>query len=143
MLDLPSFSSFEWDFLFIDTPKGEELILGSYCLNHLNPSIDWRKGVITFNADHNNYHDTSKSSNNEFSSAQPCAALVGDSRTPSLPSFVNIPSTNSPQLLLSSRDELLKENQDVGEDNSVSSLQLFLGNVYLPHASYHDSLENF
>ncbi|MBW0565071.1 hypothetical protein O181_104786, partial [Austropuccinia psidii MF-1] len=43
--------------------------------------------------------------------------------------------------LLSSRDEVFKEIQDVGEDNSVSSLHLFFGNMDLPPSSYHDSLE--
>ncbi|MBW0558092.1 hypothetical protein O181_097807, partial [Austropuccinia psidii MF-1] len=51
MVDLPSFQIFEWNFLVIDTPKGEELILGFDFLNHFNPSIDWRQGLITFNAD--------------------------------------------------------------------------------------------
>ncbi|MBW0549530.1 hypothetical protein O181_089245 [Austropuccinia psidii MF-1] len=43
--------------------------------------------------------------------------------------------------LLSSRDEVFKEIQDVGEDNSVSSLHIFFGNIDLPPSSYHDSLE--
>ncbi|MBW0505610.1 hypothetical protein O181_045325 [Austropuccinia psidii MF-1] len=43
--------------------------------------------------------------------------------------------------LLSSRDEFFKEIQDVGEDNSVSSLHLFFGNIDLPPSPYHDSLE--
>ncbi|MBW0562341.1 hypothetical protein O181_102056 [Austropuccinia psidii MF-1] len=42
---------------------------------------------------------------------------------------------------MSSRDELFKEIQEVGEDNSVSSLCLFFGNMNLPPSSYHDSLE--
>ncbi|MBW0488699.1 hypothetical protein O181_028414 [Austropuccinia psidii MF-1] len=46
MVELPSFPSFEWDFLVIDTPKEEDLILGFDFLNHFNPSIDWRKGLI-------------------------------------------------------------------------------------------------
>ncbi|MBW0568532.1 hypothetical protein O181_108247 [Austropuccinia psidii MF-1] len=78
---------------------------------------------------------------NRFSSAKSCAALVGDSRTPSFPSFVHIPSLNSHQSLLSSRDEIFKEIQDVGEDDSVSSLHLFFWNMDLPPSSYHDSLE--
>ncbi|MBW0477154.1 hypothetical protein O181_016869 [Austropuccinia psidii MF-1] len=45
--------------------------------------------------------------------------------------------------LLSSRQEVFKEIQDVGEDNSVSSLHLFFGNMDLPSSSYHDSLEDF
>ncbi|MBW0567312.1 hypothetical protein O181_107027 [Austropuccinia psidii MF-1] len=117
MVELPSFSSFEWDFLVTDTPKGEDLILGFDFLNHFNPSIDWRQGLITFNSDHKDYYYPSKS----------CAALVGDSRTPSFPSSVYIPSLDSHMSLMSSRDEVFKEIQDFGEDNSVSSLHLFLG----------------
>ncbi|MBW0472035.1 hypothetical protein O181_011750 [Austropuccinia psidii MF-1] len=70
MVEPPSFPSFEWEFLVIDTPKGEELMLGFYFINHFNPSIDWRKGLITFNADCKYYYDPSKSSSNEFSYAK-------------------------------------------------------------------------
>ncbi|MBW0589860.1 hypothetical protein O181_129575 [Austropuccinia psidii MF-1] len=132
MVELPSFPSFEWEFLVIDTPKGEDLILGFDFLNHFNPSIDWRQGMITFNADHKDYSDSSKSFCNYFSSAKSCAALVGDSRTPSFPSSVYITSINSPQSLPLSGDEVFKETQDVGEDNSVSSLHLFFWNMDLP-----------
>ena len=109
MVELPSFPSFEWDFLVIDTPKGEDLILGFDFLNHFNASIDWRQGLITFNADHKAYYDPSKSFSNDFSSAKSCSALVGDSRTPSFPSSVHIPSLNSHMSLLSSRDEVFKQ----------------------------------
>ncbi|MBW0572771.1 hypothetical protein O181_112486 [Austropuccinia psidii MF-1] len=78
---------------------------------------------------------------NDFSSARSCAALVGDSKTPSFPSSVHISSLDSHLSSLSSRDEVFKEIQDVGEDNSVSSLHLFFGNMDLPSSSYHDSLE--
>ncbi|MBW0588404.1 hypothetical protein O181_128119 [Austropuccinia psidii MF-1] len=132
MVELPSFPSFEWDFLVIDTPKGEDLILGFDFLNHFNPSIDWRQGLITFNAYQKDYSDPSKSFSKDFSSAKSCAALVGDSRTPSFPSSIHIASLNSHQSLLSSRDEVFKEIQDVGEDNSVSSLHLFFRNMDLP-----------
>ncbi|MBW0484851.1 hypothetical protein O181_024566 [Austropuccinia psidii MF-1] len=121
MVELPSFPSFEWDFLVIDTPKGEELKLGFDFLNHFNPSIDWRQGLITFNPDHKDYYDPSEAFSKDLSSAKSCAALVGDSRTPSFPSFVHIPSLNSHQSLISSRNEVFKEIQD-GEDNYVSSL---------------------
>ncbi|MBW0488100.1 hypothetical protein O181_027815 [Austropuccinia psidii MF-1] len=43
--------------------------------------------------------------------------------------------------LLSFRDEVFIEIQDAGEDNSVSSLHLFLGDVDLLYSSYHDFLE--
>ncbi|MBW0553719.1 hypothetical protein O181_093434 [Austropuccinia psidii MF-1] len=141
MVELPSFPSFEWDFLVIDTPKGEDLILGFDFLNNCNPSIDWRQGLITFNSDHKDYYDPSNSFINDFSSAKSCAALVGDSRKPSFQSSVHIHSLYSHQSLLSSRDEVFKEIQDVGEDNSVYSLHIFFGNMDLPPSSYHDSLE--
>ncbi|MBW0507417.1 hypothetical protein O181_047132 [Austropuccinia psidii MF-1] len=101
------------------------------------------QGLITFNADHEYYYDPFKSFSNDFSSTKSCAALVGDSRTPSFPSSVNIPSLNFHKSLLSSRDEVFKDIQDVGEDNSVSSLHLFCGNMNLPPSSHHDSLEEF
>ncbi|MBW0531560.1 hypothetical protein O181_071275 [Austropuccinia psidii MF-1] len=141
MVELPSFPSFEWDFLVIDTPKGEDLILGFDFLNNFIPSIDWRQGLITFNADHKAYSDPSNSFCNVFSSAKLCAALIGDSKSSSFPSSVHISSINSPQSLPLSGDEVFKEIQDSGEDNSVSSLHLFLGNMDLPPSSYHDSLE--
>ncbi|MBW0509859.1 hypothetical protein O181_049574 [Austropuccinia psidii MF-1] len=109
IVELPSFPSFEWDFLVIDTPKGEDLILGFEFLSQFNPSMDW--------------------------------TLVGDSRTPSFPSSVHIPSIYSSQSLPLSGEEVFKEIQDVGEDHSLSSLHLFFGNMDLPPSSYHDSLE--
>ncbi|MBW0498438.1 hypothetical protein O181_038153 [Austropuccinia psidii MF-1] len=115
MVELPSFPSFECDFLVIDTPKGEDLILGFDFLNHSNPSIDWRQGLVTFNDDHKGYYDPSKSFSNDFPSAKSCGTLVGDCRTTSFPSSVHIPSLIFHQSLLSSRDKVFKEIQDVGE----------------------------
>ncbi|MBW0468791.1 hypothetical protein O181_008506 [Austropuccinia psidii MF-1] len=116
MVELPSFPSFEWDLLAIDTPKGGDLILGFDFLNHFNPSVDWRQGLITFNADQKDYSDPSTSLSNDFSSAKSFAALV---------------------------DEVFKEIQDVGEHNYVSSLHLFFWNMDLPPSSYQDSMEEF
>ncbi|MBW0556996.1 hypothetical protein O181_096711 [Austropuccinia psidii MF-1] len=141
MVELPSFPSFEWNFLVIDTPKGEDLILRFDFPNHFNPSIDWRQRLINFNPDHLHYSDPSKSFRNDFSSAKSCAALVGDSRTPLLPSSVNIPSINSHPSLPLSEDEFFKEIQDVGEDNFVPSLHPLFGIMDLCPSSYHDSLE--
>ncbi|MBW0468716.1 hypothetical protein O181_008431 [Austropuccinia psidii MF-1] len=132
MVELPCFPSFEWDFLVIDIPKGEDLILRFAFLNNVNKSIDWRKGVITCNYDHKDYYDPPKSFSNDFSSSKSCADLVGDSGTPSFTSPVHIPSLDCNQSLLSSRDEVFKETQYVGEDNSVSSLHLLFWNMDLP-----------
>ncbi|MBW0475505.1 hypothetical protein O181_015220 [Austropuccinia psidii MF-1] len=86
MVELPSFPRFEWDLLVIDTPKGEDLILEFDFLNHFNPSIELRQGLIIFHSDNKDYCDLSKSFINDFSSSvKLCAALVGDSRTPSFP----------------------------------------------------------
>ncbi|MBW0495157.1 hypothetical protein O181_034872 [Austropuccinia psidii MF-1] len=82
--------------------------MGFDFLNHFNPSIDWSQGLITFNADHKDYYDPSKSSSNDFPSSKSYAALVGYSRTPSSPSSVHIPSLDSHQSLLASRDEVFK-----------------------------------
>ncbi|MBW0520780.1 hypothetical protein O181_060495 [Austropuccinia psidii MF-1] len=140
-VEVPSFPIFECDFLVVDTPKVEDLILGFDIIDHFNSSIEWRKKLITFNSDHKDYLYPSKLFSNYFYSAKSYVALVGDSRTPSFPSSVHIPSLNFHQSLLSSRDEVFKETQYGGEDNSLSSLYLFLGNMDLPPLSYHDSLE--
>ncbi|MBW0503083.1 hypothetical protein O181_042798 [Austropuccinia psidii MF-1] len=100
-----------------------------------------QRGLITFNAYQKDYYDASKSFSNDLSSAKSCAALVADSKTPSFPSSVHIPSLNSHQSLLLSGDEVFKEIHDVGEDNSVSSIHLFFGNMDLPPSSCNDSLE--
>ncbi|MBW0514247.1 hypothetical protein O181_053962 [Austropuccinia psidii MF-1] len=135
MVVLPSFPSFQWDVLVIDTPKGEDLILGFDFLNHFAPSIYWKQGLISFNSVHKKYYDTCKSSINEFSSAKSCVALFVNLRTLTFPSSVHITSLNSHESKLSSRHKLLKGIQDVGEYNSVSSLAFLLGNVDLPPAS--------
>ncbi|MBW0506521.1 hypothetical protein O181_046236 [Austropuccinia psidii MF-1] len=119
MVELSLFPSFKWDILVIDTPKGEDLILGFKFLDHFNPYIYWRKGLINFNADHKKYYDPSKSFINDFFSSKSCGALS----------------------LLFSRDKVFKEIEDIEEDNSVYSLHLFFGNMDLPPSSYHDSLE--
>ncbi|MBW0495870.1 hypothetical protein O181_035585 [Austropuccinia psidii MF-1] len=95
MVELPSFPSFECDFLVIDTPKGGDLILGFDFLNHFNPSIYWRRGLITFNSNPKDYYDPLTSFSHESSFAKSFAALVGDSRTPSFSYYVHIPSSNS------------------------------------------------
>ncbi|MBW0471470.1 hypothetical protein O181_011185 [Austropuccinia psidii MF-1] len=141
MVELTSSPSFEWNLLVIDTSKGEDLILGFDFLNNFDPSIDLRQGLITFDVDQKDYHDPSKSFSNAFPYAKSCEGVVGDSRTPSFPSYVHMPPLNSYQSLLSSRDEVFEDIQDVGEDNSVSSLHLFLGNMDLPPSLYHDFLE--
>ncbi|MBW0486110.1 hypothetical protein O181_025825 [Austropuccinia psidii MF-1] len=111
------------------------------CVKRPQNKLTQLQGLITFNADQKYYSDPSNSFCNDFSSAKSCAALVGDSRTPSFPYSVHIPSIYSPQSLPLSGDEVFKEIQDVGEDNSVSSLHLCFGNMDLPPSSYHDSLE--
>ncbi|MBW0499356.1 hypothetical protein O181_039071 [Austropuccinia psidii MF-1] len=106
--------------------------------------LDSSESPSLFVTHHTKYMDSSDSSiplSDYFSSSKTCVDLVGYSRTPSFKTSVHIPSPNCHYLLLSSRDEVLIEIKDVGEDNSISSLHLFHGNVYLRPSSYHDSLE--
>ncbi|MBW0492807.1 hypothetical protein O181_032522 [Austropuccinia psidii MF-1] len=97
--------------------------------------------MITFIPDNKDSRNSLIPLSNDFSTSSTCAALVGDSKTTSFPSFVHIPSLNYPQSLLISRDEVFKEIKYFREDNHISSLHLFHGNVDLPPASYHASLE--
>ncbi|MBW0461776.1 hypothetical protein O181_001491 [Austropuccinia psidii MF-1] len=119
MVYLPSFPSFEWEFLVIDNSKGEDLILGFDFLRNFNTCIHWRKGMITFNPDYEDSSDPFIPLINDFSCAKTCADLS----------------------LLSSRNEVLKELKEFGEDNSVSSLHVFHGNMDLLPSSYCDSPE--
>ncbi|MBW0462012.1 hypothetical protein O181_001727 [Austropuccinia psidii MF-1] len=121
MVEIPYFPIFEWDFLVIDTPKGEYLISGFEFMNNFKTSIYLRQGMITFNPYYTDSSDFSILLNDYVSTSTTCEAL-------SLPHSI---------------DEFFKEMEDFGEDNSISSLHLFHGNVDLPPSSYHDSLEEF
>ncbi|MBW0521048.1 hypothetical protein O181_060763 [Austropuccinia psidii MF-1] len=68
-------------------------------------------------------------------------ALVGEHKTPSLPSSVHILSNITSLSSLPSKDEVLKEIKDVGEDFSISSLHLFQGDMDLPPLSFDGSLK--
>ncbi|MBW0473978.1 hypothetical protein O181_013693 [Austropuccinia psidii MF-1] len=129
--DNPHYSLLNMDFKSMNSEKERRIKEGL--------STYW--GSITLKSDHKDYDDPSRSLSNDFSSARSCAPLIGDSRKPSRPSSVHIPSFNSHQSLLSFRDEVFKEIQDVEEDNYVSSLHLFFENIDLLPSSYHDSVE--
>ncbi|MBW0571277.1 hypothetical protein O181_110992 [Austropuccinia psidii MF-1] len=132
--------------IILDTSESPSLVVTHHTKYMLElpsfPSFEWQ-GLITFNAYDKDYYDPSKSFSNYLSSEKPCKALVGDCRKLLFFSSVHIPSLNSHYSLLSSRDEVFKEIQDVGGDNSVSSLHLFFGNMDLPISSYDNSLEEF
>ncbi|MBW0528876.1 hypothetical protein O181_068591 [Austropuccinia psidii MF-1] len=55
VVDLPFFPSFEWNFFIIDSPKGEDLILGYDLLYHFNPIVDWKNGLITYYSSNKDY----------------------------------------------------------------------------------------
>ncbi|MBW0515858.1 hypothetical protein O181_055573 [Austropuccinia psidii MF-1] len=90
--DLPSFPSFEWDLFIIDSPKGEDLILGYDFLYHFNPIINWRNCFITYDSSHNDSSGIKSSASNALATAVNSVAVVGKLKTPSLPSSVYIPS---------------------------------------------------
>ncbi|MBW0544219.1 hypothetical protein O181_083934 [Austropuccinia psidii MF-1] len=97
------------DFFIIDSPKGEDLILGYDFLYHFNPIIDWKNGLITYDSSGIN-----PSAGNDFATAVDCVSLGAELKTPSLPSSVHIPSIISSQSLLPLRYEFFKEIKDVG-----------------------------
>ncbi|MBW0480495.1 hypothetical protein O181_020210 [Austropuccinia psidii MF-1] len=127
VVDLPSFTSFEWDIFIIDSPKGEDLILGYDLLYHFNNIIDWKILLITYDSSHKNSSGIKSSSSNSLATAVNSVSL-----TTSLPSSVHIPSIMPSQSLLQSRFEVFKEIKDVGEDFAISSLHLFQGDMDLP-----------
>ncbi|MBW0542952.1 hypothetical protein O181_082667 [Austropuccinia psidii MF-1] len=100
VVDLSSFPSFEWELFIIDSPKGEDKILGYDCLHHLNPIIDLKNGLITYDSNHKYYSGINSSTSNEFSTAVKSVALVGELKKPSLPFSVHIPPIILSQSLL-------------------------------------------
>ncbi|MBW0465666.1 hypothetical protein O181_005381 [Austropuccinia psidii MF-1] len=78
VVELPSFPSFEWDFFIIDSPKGEDLILGHAFLYHFNPTIDWKNGLITYDSSHKDSSGIISSTSNDFSNAFNSVALIED-----------------------------------------------------------------
>ncbi|MBW0497499.1 hypothetical protein O181_037214 [Austropuccinia psidii MF-1] len=81
------------------------------------------------------------SASNDLATAVKSISLVGELKTPSLPSSAHIPSIIPSQSVLLSRDEVLKEIKNVGEDIAISSLNLFQGDMDLPPLSFNASLE--
>ncbi|MBW0499737.1 hypothetical protein O181_039452 [Austropuccinia psidii MF-1] len=134
VVDLPSFPSFECDFFIIDSPKGEDQILGYDLLYHFNPINDWKNVLITYN-----YSGIISPTSNDFATAVNSVALVCELNTPSLPPSSHIPSIIHSQSLIQSRDEVFKEIKYVEEDFSISSLNQ--GDIDLPPLSFHASLE--
>ncbi|MBW0560729.1 hypothetical protein O181_100444 [Austropuccinia psidii MF-1] len=120
--------------------KEEGLILGYDFLYHFNPIIDWKNGLITYDSSHKDSSGIKYSASNALATAVQSVALVGELKTPSLPSSVNIPSIMPSQSLLKLRDEVLKKIKDVGEDVAIISIHLFQGDMVLPPLSFHASL---
>ncbi|MBW0502394.1 hypothetical protein O181_042109 [Austropuccinia psidii MF-1] len=141
VVDLPSFPSLEWYFFIIDSPKGEDLILGYDFLYPFNPIIDWKNGLITYDSTHKNSSGIESSASNVLVAAVNSAALAGELKTPSVPPSVHIPAIMPSQSLLKSSHEVFKEIKYIGEDVALSSLHLFQGDMDLPPLSFHASLE--
>ncbi|MBW0480744.1 hypothetical protein O181_020459 [Austropuccinia psidii MF-1] len=141
VVDLRLFPSFEWDFIIIDSPKAEDVILGYVVLYHFNPIIDWKNGLITYDSSHKDSSGIKYSTGNDLATSFNSVALVDKLERPSLPPFVYIPPIIPSQSLLPSRDEVLKEIKDAGKYVAISSLHLFQGDMDLPSLSFHASLE--
>ncbi|MBW0477851.1 hypothetical protein O181_017566 [Austropuccinia psidii MF-1] len=110
-------------------------------LYHFNPIIDWKSGLITYDSIHKDPSGDNFLTSNDLATSVSSVSLVGDIKTAFLPSFFHIPPIMPSQSLLQSRYEVFKEIKDVGEDVAISSLNLFHGDMDLPHLSFHASLE--
>ncbi|MBW0509446.1 hypothetical protein O181_049161 [Austropuccinia psidii MF-1] len=124
-----------------DSPKGEDLILGYDFLYQFDPIIDWKNGLITYYSSHKDSSGILPSASNDFFTAVNSVALVGELKTPSLPSSVHIPSILPSQSLLPLRDEVFKEINDVGEEVAISPRHFFQGDMALPPLSLNSHLE--
>ncbi|MBW0466515.1 hypothetical protein O181_006230 [Austropuccinia psidii MF-1] len=92
VVDLPSFQIFEWEFFIIDSPKGEDPILGYDFLYHFSSIIDWKNGFITYDSSHKDSNGIDSSTSNDLATAVNSVSLVDELKTPSLPSSVHMPS---------------------------------------------------
>ncbi|MBW0535937.1 hypothetical protein O181_075652 [Austropuccinia psidii MF-1] len=92
VVDLPSLPSFEWNFFIIHSPKGEDLIMGYDFHYSFNPIIDCKNGLITYYSSHKDSSGIKSSASKTLATAVNSVALVGELKTPSLPSSVHIPS---------------------------------------------------
>ncbi|MBW0538466.1 hypothetical protein O181_078181 [Austropuccinia psidii MF-1] len=91
--EFPSFPSFEWDFFIIDSPKGEDLILGYDLVYHFNPIIDWKNGFITYDSSCKDSSGILPSASNDFATSVNNVALVGELKTlPFLLLSISLPS---------------------------------------------------
>ncbi|MBW0474963.1 hypothetical protein O181_014678 [Austropuccinia psidii MF-1] len=97
---------------------------------------------ITNYTNHKDSSGISSSTSNELATAVKSVSLVGELKTPSLPTSVHIPSIIPSQSLVSPRSEVLKEIKYVGEDVALSLLHLCPGDMDLPPLSFQDSLED-
>ncbi|MBW0514552.1 hypothetical protein O181_054267 [Austropuccinia psidii MF-1] len=125
----------------IYSPQGEDLILGYDFLYYFNTIVDWKNGFITYDSIHRDSSGIISSTSNSFAPDVNRVSLVGEFKTPSLPSSVHITSIMPSQSFLLSRDEISKEIKYVGEDVSISSLHLFQEDMELPSLSFHASLD--
>ncbi|MBW0477117.1 hypothetical protein O181_016832 [Austropuccinia psidii MF-1] len=141
VVEFPSFPSFELDLFILDSPKGEDIILGYNSIYHFNLIIDQKNGLITYNSSHKDSSGINSSTSHDFATSVNNVALVGELKTPSLPSSFHTQFIIPSQSSLPSRDEVFKEIKDLGEDVSMSSLHLFQGDMDLPTLSFHVSLE--
>ncbi|MBW0484421.1 hypothetical protein O181_024136 [Austropuccinia psidii MF-1] len=75
-------SFFEWDFFIIDSPKGEDLILGYDFLYHFNPIIDWKHGLITYDSSHKDSSGIKSSTSNDSDTSVNSVALWDEQEEP-------------------------------------------------------------
>ncbi|MBW0476118.1 hypothetical protein O181_015833 [Austropuccinia psidii MF-1] len=127
--------------LYHSSPNGKDLILGYDFLYHCNPIIDWKNLLITYDSIHKVSSGIIPSASNYFSTSVNSVSLVGKLKTPSLPPSVHIPPIVPSHQLLPLGDEFFKDIKDVVDYFSISSPDLFQGDMDLPPLAFNASLE--
>ncbi|MBW0530629.1 hypothetical protein O181_070344 [Austropuccinia psidii MF-1] len=135
VVELTSFPIFEWGFVIIYSPEGEDLRLSYDFLYHFHTFIDWKNGLMPYSSSHKDSSVIDSYTINDFVTAVNSVSLVGELKTPSLLSSVHITSIIPSQLILQSREEVFKVIKDV----AISSIHLFQGNMNLPPLSFYES----
>ncbi|MBW0538819.1 hypothetical protein O181_078534 [Austropuccinia psidii MF-1] len=136
-----NFQDLNGTFFIIDSPKEEDLILGYDFLYNFNPVIDCKNELITYEPSHKDYNGLKPYFSNDSATVVKSVSLVGEIKTPSIASSVNITPIIPSQSLLESRDEVFKEKENVEQDIAINSLHLFQGYMKLPSLSFHESLK--
>ncbi|MBW0502074.1 hypothetical protein O181_041789 [Austropuccinia psidii MF-1] len=100
LLTSPHSQALNGTFFIRDSTKGEDLILGYDFLDHLNPIMSQKNGLISYDSSHKDCCGINSSTISIFATAINSDSLVGELKTTSLPSSVHIQCIKPSESLL-------------------------------------------